>query len=72
MWKLKKGSYGLVQAGRTLNEELNSHMESVGSAATSKDSAVHVKGSWNQEDFAAGGFWVDDFVGIVIKHNLKL
>ena len=64
VWKLKKGLYGLVQAGRTWNEELNSHMESVGYSATSKDPAVYVKGSWNQEDFAAGGFWVDDFIGI--------
>ena len=45
VWKLKKGLYGLVQAGRTRNEELNSHMESVGYAATSKDPAVYVKGS---------------------------
>ena len=64
VWKLRKGLYGLVQAGRTWNEELNSHMESVGYSATSKDPAVYVKGSWSQEVFAAGGFWVDDFVRI--------
>ena len=64
VWRLKKGFYGLVQAGRTWNEELNTHMESVGYAATDKDPAVYVKSSWNQKDFAAGGFWVDDFVGI--------
>ena len=30
IWRLKKGLYGLVLAGRTWNEELNAHMESVG------------------------------------------
>ena len=30
VWRLKKGLYGLVQAGRTWNEELNAHMESAG------------------------------------------
>ena len=64
VWKLKKGLYGLVQAGRTWNDELNSHMKSVGYATMSKDPAVYIKGSWNQEEFVAGGFWVDDFVGI--------
>jgi hypothetical protein len=64
VWWLKKGLYGLVQAGRTWNEELNSHMQSEGFAATPKGPAVYVKSSWNQGDFAAGGFWVDDLVGI--------
>ena len=67
VWKRKKGLYGLVQVGRTWDEGLSSHMESVDYAATSKVSAVYLKGSWNQEDFAAGGFWVDDFVGIGSK-----
>ena len=62
--RLKKGLYGLVQAGRTWNEELHTHMEGVGYTATNKDPAVYVKSLWNQADFAAGGFWVDDFVGI--------
>jgi hypothetical protein len=57
--RLKKGLYGLVQAGRMWNEELNSHIESEGFVATPKDLS-----SWEQEDFAAGGFWVDDLVGI--------
>jgi hypothetical protein len=46
------------------NEELNSHMVSEGLTATPKDPAVYVKNSWAQEDFVAGGFWVDDFVAI--------
>ena len=71
VWKLKKGLYGLVQAGRTWNEELNSHMERVGYTATSKDPAVYAKGSWNQEDFTVGGFWVDDFVGIGSRAQLE-
>ena len=71
VWQLKKGLYRLVQAGRTWNEELNSHMESVGYAATSKDPAVYAKGSWNQEDFTAGSFWVDDFVGIGSRVQLE-
>ena len=62
--RLKKGLYGLVQAGRTWNEELHTHMEGVGYTAMNKDPAVYVKSLWNQADFAAGGFWVDDFVGI--------
>ena len=44
VWKLKKGLYGLVQAGRTWYEELSSHVESVGYTATSKDSTVYVEG----------------------------
>ena len=71
VWELKKGLYGLVQAGRTWNKELNSHMESVGYTATSKDPTVYAKGSWNQEDFAAGSFWVDNFVGIGSRAQLE-
>ena len=37
VWKLKKGLYRLVQAGRTWNDKLNSHMKSVGYAAMLKD-----------------------------------
>ena len=55
VWCLKKGLYGLIQVGHTWNEELNGHMESVGYAAT---------GSWDHENFVAGGFWVDNFIGI--------
>ena len=72
VWKLKKGLYRLVQASRTWNKELNSHMESVGYAAMSKDSAVYAKGSWNQEDFMAGSFWVDNFVGIGSRAQLEV
>ena len=71
VWKLKKGLYGLVQASRTWNEELNSHMESVGYAAMSKDPSVYAKGSWNQEDFMAGSFWVDDFIRIGPRVQLE-
>ena len=39
-------------------------MEGIGYAATEMDPAVYVKSTWNQADFAAGGFWVDDFIGI--------
>jgi len=72
VWKLKKGLYGLVQAGRTWNEELHSHMVGAGLAATHKDPAVYVKGDWDQEDFVAGGFWVDDFVGIGSGKDLEV
>ena len=64
VWRLKKGLYGLVQAGRIWNEELNTHIVSVGLTASPKDPAIYVKGDWNRPDFVAGGFWVDDFVGI--------
>lgn len=70
VWRLKKGLYGLVQAGRTWNEELNAHMESVGFAAAQKDPAIYVRNPGGQEDFAAGGFWVDDFVGIGSRKEL--
>jgi len=45
-------------------EELNAHMTGKGYSAMHKDPAVYIKNSWNKEDFAAGGFWVDDFIGI--------
>ena len=70
VWRLKRGLYGLVQAGRTWNEELNTHMEGVGFTATEKDPAVYVKSTWDQEDFAAGGSWVDDFIGIGSRKEL--
>ena len=28
VWRLERGLYGLVQTGRTWNEELNAHIES--------------------------------------------
>ncbi len=52
VWKLKKGLYRLLQARRTWNEELNSHMEGVGYAVTSKDPAIYARGF----EPAAGGF----------------
>ena len=54
---LKKGLWGLVQARRIWNEELNSHVESEGFPVTLKDPAVYVKGFRNREDFAAGRHW---------------
>lgn len=53
------------------NEELNSHIVSEGSAATPRDPAVFVKSAWNQEDFVAGVFWVDDFVVIGSGKDLE-
>jgi hypothetical protein len=64
VWRLRKGLYGLVQAGRTWNEELDAHMKHLGYSAAVKDMAVYVKGSWGTGGFVAGGFWVDDFIGI--------
>lgn len=46
VWRLKKGRYRLVQAGRTWNQELNTHMVGIGYTATEKDPAVYVKGTW--------------------------
>ena len=51
-----KGLFGLVQAGRTWNEELNGHMESVGYVAMEKATAVYVKGSWDRDDFVVVDF----------------
>jgi len=42
VWRLRKGLYGLVQAGRTWSEEPNAHMESEGFTAMAKDSAIYV------------------------------
>ena len=47
VWRLKKGLYGLVQVERTWNEELNTHMVSVGLTASPKDPAIYVKSKWN-------------------------
>ena len=70
VWRLKKGLYGLVQAGRMWNEELNDHMESMGFVAVQKDPAIYVRNPRGQEDFAAGGFWVDNFIGIGARKEL--
>ena len=45
VWRLQKGLYGLVQAGRTWNEELITHIEDEGFTATAKDPAIYVKNS---------------------------
>ena len=48
--RLMKGLYGLAQAGRTWNEELNGHMESEGFTTTAKNPAAYVKNSWRDQD----------------------
>ena len=70
MWRLKKGLYGLAQAGRTWVEELNAHMDSEGFTATPKDPAVYVKNSWMDRDFAAASFWVDRRVALGSRNKL--
>ena len=40
--RLKKGLYGLVQAGRMWNEELSTRVESQGFTATPKDPVMYV------------------------------
>jgi hypothetical protein len=47
----------MVQDERTWNEVLNAHTEEEGFAATAKDPAIYVKGSWTSDDFTAAGFW---------------
>ena len=64
-----KGLYGLVQVGRTWNNKLNGHMEGVG-YATMKGPVVYVKNSWNEADFAAAGYWVDNFISIGAREEL--
>ena len=71
VWRLKKGLYSLVQAGRTWNKELDSHMVGVGLTASPKDPMIYMKGDWNQCNFIAGGFWVDDFMGIGSGEGLQ-
>ena len=70
VWRLKKGLYGLVEAGRTWNEELDAHMEGEGFTAMLKDLAMYVKNSWTNRDFAAAGFWADDYVAIDSRKEL--
>jgi len=70
VWRLKKGLYGLVQAGRAWNDELNAHMESEVFTATTKDPAIYVKNSRASDDCAAAGFWVDDCVAIGPRKEL--
>src|SRR5258706_5932068 len=71
VWHLKKGLYSLVQVGHTWNEELDGHMGGVGYTATAKDAAVYIKNSWESNDFVAGGYWVDDFVGVGSRSKLN-
>ena len=54
--RLQKGLYSLVQAGRTRNQDLNTRMKGIRYAVTEKVPAVYVRSTWNQADFAAGGF----------------
>ena len=61
VWRLKKGLYGLVQAGRTWNAELETHVEGLGYTA---NPAVYIKSSCDRADVAAGGFWLHNSVGI--------
>ena len=64
VWRLEKGLYGLVQAGRTWNEDTNAHIESEGFTATPKDPTMYIKNSWTDRNFVAAGFWVDNYVAI--------
>ena len=70
VWRLKKGVYGLVQAGRTWNEELRAHIESEGFAETPKVPTMYIKNFWTDRDFAAAGFWVDNYVEIGSRKEL--
>jgi hypothetical protein len=70
VWKLLKALYGLVQAGRTWNDELNSHMLAHDYTPVAKDPAVYTNGPWDREGFVAGGFWVDDFIGVGCGEHL--
>jgi hypothetical protein len=58
VWRLKKGLYELVHAGRTGSEELNSHSE--------RRIGCHAEGPRRPREeyleLVAGVFWVDDFV----------
>jgi len=65
VWRLRKGLYGMVQAGRTWDEELNVHIESEEFTATAKDAAIYVKTPWTGDGFPAAGFWVDNCLAIV-------
>jgi len=51
----RNGLCGLVQAGRTWNEEFSSHMESEGLPAIPKNRAVHVQRSSDRQEFVAAG-----------------
>jgi len=33
-------------------------------AATEKDRAVYIRGSWDRNNFVGRGFWVSDFIGV--------
>ena len=70
VWRLRKGLYGLVQAERTWNEELNTHMVSKGFTATPKDPDMYTKNGSIDRDFAAAGFWVDDCAVIGCREQL--
>ena len=70
VWRLRKGLYGFVQAGRTWNEELNAHLVSKGFTVTPKDPEMYAKNGWNDRDFAAAGFWVDGCVAIGCREQL--
>ena len=67
MWCLKKGLYGLVQAGRMWNEQLNTHAESQGFAPAPTEPAMYVKNSWTDCDF-----WVDDCIAIGSRKKLDV
>ena len=68
--RLEKGLYGLVQAGRTWNEDPNAHIESESFTATPKNPTMFIKNSWTDRDFVAAGFWVDNYVAIGSKKEL--
>ena len=45
-------------------------MVSEGFTATPKDPVMYAKNGWNDRDFAAAGFWVDDCVAIGCRQQL--
>jgi len=73
VWRLEKWALRTCPDGADLNEEFNSHMESEGFAVVPKNQAVYVKVSWDRQDFVtAGGFWVDNVLGIGFREDLNV
>lgn len=62
VWRLQRGLYGMKQAGRVWNKEMNRKMVSWGFSRLPADACVYVRRKG--DDFVWAGVHVDDFVNI--------
>ena len=69
--KLNKGLYGLKQAGRTWNSELNTTIKTMGFKRLNSDGCVYIQGALETQDLIILAVYVDNIL-IAASNNLVM